>query len=107
MEKHRKLCRSDLCWVIGARASRLTGEQAAIAWTHLAGELQQLGESVDMPKFRQLLEAVRASYLVGSGVYGCTSPGEYLSPSNATASPCRQEQGGGIHGTPPPHQNAL
>jgi hypothetical protein len=58
------MTRRDLCYLAGKRASKLTPAQAAKAWEHLSVALEALGER-DLPKFRDVIQAVRLSAIVG------------------------------------------
>lgn len=66
MKTHRQLIRRDLCGIVGERAAKLSDRQAARAWRNLAKELEALCEK-DIPKFRDLLSAVRRSTIQGRG----------------------------------------
>lgn len=56
--------RRDLCAAAGARASKLSPEQAQIAWQHLSESLQNLGDR-DIPKFKDLFQAIRQATIEG------------------------------------------
>lgn len=58
--KRRKLTRRDRCWLVGIRASLLSDAAGARAWMELAARLQSL-ENKDVPKFDDLLGAVRSA----------------------------------------------
>lgn len=58
--KYDRLTRRDRCFVNGSRAVRLSEEQAARAWRELATRLGEMAER-DVPKFNDLLEAIRAA----------------------------------------------
>ena len=48
----------------GARAARLSTDESARAWQALAAHLEALGDA-DLPKFKDLLAAIRAATLEG------------------------------------------
>lgn len=55
--------RRDRCYVVGRRASKIEGRRAAKAWESLARQLEAMGDK-DVPKFYDLLVAIRAANLV-------------------------------------------
>ncbi|HWY74984.1 MAG TPA: hypothetical protein VN281_05175 [Verrucomicrobiae bacterium] len=57
------MTRRDKCHIAGTQAQRLDEKQSAIAWHLLAGELVELGDA-DIPKFRQLMMAIRSSTIL-------------------------------------------
>lgn len=61
MKTHRQLTRRDQCGLIGERASRLSDRQSASAWQHLANHLQNDLCEKDIPKFADLLTAIRTA----------------------------------------------
>lgn len=67
MKTERKLPRRDRCFVYSRRASRLHQQQAAIAWNYLSGELESLSQR-DIPKFEDLMRAIRHATAVGRRV---------------------------------------
>lgn len=58
------MTRRDRCYLIGRRAAKLNDEQAAKAWKFLASRLDKLGDK-DVPKFTDLLVAIRMATLAG------------------------------------------
>jgi hypothetical protein len=57
------MTRRDQCLVVGRRASKIENiAVAANAWSRLADKLIAMGD-MDVPKFRQLLYAIRRSHL--------------------------------------------
>lgn len=56
--------RRDRCEMISRRMSELTAEQSERAWRHLTGALIICGD-LDMPKFENLLTAIRAATIYG------------------------------------------
>lgn len=58
--KRARLARRDQCFVVGNRAVRLNDIEAAAAWRELATRLGEMGDR-DMPKFADLLGAIRAA----------------------------------------------
>ena len=51
--------RRDLCFVIGRRAAKLSNNQAVYAWLQLANQLEHNMGGMDVPKFHDLLAAIR------------------------------------------------
>ncbi len=60
------MTRRDLCHVVGRRARRLTDAQAVHAWRALSTHLEDELSMTDVPKFRQLLRAIRAATIAGA-----------------------------------------
>lgn len=56
--------RRDKVYLVAKRAWRLTGCDAAKAWGHLALDLETIAKT-DMPKFRDLLRAIRRATIAG------------------------------------------
>lgn len=54
------MTRRDLCYLVGKRAFKLHPNQAAAAWYRFATLVEGFGER-DIPKFRDLLGAMRHS----------------------------------------------
>lgn len=54
--------RRDRCYLAGQRMAKLRTFQGEMAWFILAQALEGMGEK-DMPKFNDLLEAIRAATL--------------------------------------------
>lgn len=54
------MTRRDRCYLVGKRAGMLAHHQAARAWRMLAADIEAFGQA-DVPKFNQLLAAVRRS----------------------------------------------
>lgn len=63
----RKLPRRDLCHITGGRAQKLKPCEAESAWYSLADKLQDMGEK-DVPKFADLLSAIRTATIKGRRV---------------------------------------
>lgn len=59
--------RRDQCLAVGRRASLLDREQSARAWICLAGLVQGMGD-MDVPKFRDMIGAVRTSTIAAKRV---------------------------------------
>jgi len=62
--KAGQLTRRDRCYLLGRRASFLTGRKAAQAWRVLAHKVEAMGD-MDMPKFMDLLVAIRTATIIG------------------------------------------
>lgn len=60
------MTRRDYCYAVGVRAHRLRPNQAAEAWYFLATRLEALGDK-DIPKFWDLLAAIRAGTIAAKG----------------------------------------
>lgn len=58
------MTRRDRCYFIGRRAVRLDRESAADAWKALGAMLEEMGNA-DVPKFNQLLWAIRYATIRG------------------------------------------
>lgn len=56
----KRVCRRDLCYIVGIRAARLNPMEAATAWSLLAGQLEELGDE-ELPKFKHLISAIRTA----------------------------------------------
>lgn len=57
------MTRRDKCWLVGRRAKKINQAiVAAQAWATLAEKIEDMGD-MDMPKFNDLLNAVRQSHL--------------------------------------------
>lgn len=56
------MTRRDMCYMVGKRGARLTGKRAEKAWECLCRQVEALGEK-DMPKYFDLLVAIRAATL--------------------------------------------
>lgn len=56
----RDIPRRDICYAVGRRARTLSRMQSAAAWQDLADHIENLSEK-DIPKFRDLLHAIRAA----------------------------------------------
>lgn len=56
------LTRRDLCLLYGRRMARLSPERAAAAWFKLGERLEAMGD-LDVPKFDDLLVAIRVAHL--------------------------------------------
>ena len=65
------LTRRDRCDLIGRRASLLTPPQAAQAWFRLAEKVELMGE-MDVPKFNDLLIAIRVATILAKRTVGQT-----------------------------------
>lgn len=63
--KHPKLPRRDLCHLVGKRAQKLDPTRAAYAWYYVAGNLDAM-DTMDMPKFRHLLQAIRKATILSA-----------------------------------------
>ena len=61
------MTRRDRCYLVGRRAKRLEPPQAAIAWDELATLVENFGDR-DMPKFDDLLKAIRTATIEGAQV---------------------------------------
>jgi hypothetical protein len=57
------MTRRDMCDFVSRRGQRLDPEQSSRAWQELMTRMEQLAET-DMPKFKNLLLAIRSSTLV-------------------------------------------
>lgn len=64
MKTFRKMNRRDRCEMIARRMGELNTEEAERAWRHLSGGVTGLGE-LDIPKFENLLSAIRAATIYG------------------------------------------
>lgn len=60
------MTRRDKCELVGRRAENLNAAQAAVAWWQLSEELRELGDR-DVPKFKDLLRAIRKATIKGRG----------------------------------------
>lgn len=58
------MTRRDKVFLVGKRATKLSKNQSAWAWHVLASQLELFGD-MDMPKFRQLLRAIRVATIAG------------------------------------------
>jgi hypothetical protein len=56
--------RRDMCYVIGKRAALLKPAQAALAWASLSEQIEAMG-SLDIPKFINVLSAIRTATIKG------------------------------------------
>lgn len=65
-----KLTRRDRCYLVARRASRLTHREASWAWMHLCSLLASFGqeERIRLPKFNELLDAIRTATVQGRRV---------------------------------------
>lgn len=61
----RKLNRSDRVWVVSSRGLALSHEEASRAWGSLMGQMADMSVEVQMPKFNDLLKAIRRATLDG------------------------------------------
>lgn len=59
--------RRTQCVLVGRRADRLSSQEAAKAWFHLAGQLagMDIPFNVGTPKYQDLLKAIRAATIYG------------------------------------------
>jgi hypothetical protein len=60
----KKVSRRDRIYFVGLRAGKLNQIQAAHAWADLAKRLENLGD-VDIPKYRDVLHAIRSATITG------------------------------------------
>lgn len=60
--KSKARTRRDRCYVVGRRMAKLDSRQSAIAWHHLANAVEKFGD-IDIPKFNELLQAIRDATL--------------------------------------------
>ena len=63
------MTRRDQCYLVGRRALTLNPDEAALAWKALASQLEEMGKR-DMPKYADLIRAVRASTITGKHLRG-------------------------------------
>lgn len=73
------MTRRDACYFVGRRAGKLHPVRAAIAWEALARRLEALGDQ-DIPKFKDLLTAIRQSTIVACQLNAKDSGWELRSP---------------------------
>lgn len=57
------MTRRDKCYLVGKRASLLTPDEACTAWQIFSLKVQAM-EEMDIPKFRDLIAAVRTSTII-------------------------------------------
>lgn len=58
------MTRRDRCYLVGKRAARLSRNQSVVAWHILAMYLDRCAD-MDIPKFRDLLRAIRIGTIEG------------------------------------------
>lgn len=58
------MTRRDQCYLVGRRARTCSIAQAAAAWTDLSARIEAMGD-LDIPKFRDVLYAIRKATLTG------------------------------------------
>lgn len=76
------MTRRDRCYLAGTRAFRLTNDEAALAWIELSYQLVEFGEK-DVPKFNELLAAIRKATLAGKRAARKIREGEPAPPRAA------------------------
>jgi hypothetical protein len=59
--------RRDMCFSVGRRAGLLNPQQAAVAWAELSRQLEGMGD-MDVPKFRDVMDAIRSGTIAGRQV---------------------------------------
>ena len=67
------MTRRDQCYVVGRRAQTLNATEAALAWKALGIQIEDLGKK-DMPKYFDLIRAVRAATICGRHLRGEIKP---------------------------------
>lgn len=75
------MTRRDVLFLVGKRASKLDAAQSAVAWKTLAGYLRDEAATLDVPKFRDLVGAIRAATIAA------TAPSASSSSSAPPAAP--------------------